>query len=385
MENTGSRPIKVIQYFPPLPPEDVTIYIQADTGIYGGRENADGRYYAITFPDDYIGTIGTATDPFKDVRTTSTGPIGLPDGTSQLNVVLNIPEGMEVGANVSNVLIPTVDRKDYNPVRWPTSSKILYVTDPSLHIKLNTDQWSETVLTALNIKVNNYGTVIGGGGSGGYGGGQNSGNKDTVIKPGGGGGSGQGIHPAWTASDLMEWDESAPIGAGQGGEGYNKDGEFDVPSRPEGVIEGGDGEHGTLTSNGAGGLFTDTVSASETVKGGGHGHVGGSVIYLTSNVYGSVSGTTIDIYNGTTGWMSGGAGGAGGGYSRTGGGGGLIGYPTPTYYDVGWGQTAVGSGSPGMGGPPGSIFWDNSANLVTSNTKTNASANTMYGWDGSWA
>ena len=86
----GRRPVKVIQYFPPPPPEDVTIYIQADTGMHGGRENADGRYYTITFPDDYIGTIGTVTDPFKDVRTTSTGPIGLPAETSQLNVVLNL-------------------------------------------------------------------------------------------------------------------------------------------------------------------------------------------------------------------------------------------------------------------------------------------------------
>jgi hypothetical protein len=378
MENTGSRPIKVIQYFPPLAPEDVTIYIQADTGMHGGRENADGRYYTITFPDDYIGTIGTVTDPFKDVRTTSTGPIGLPDGTSQLNVVLNIPEGMLVGANTSNNIISPVDRKDYNPVRWPTSSKILYVTDPSLHIKLNTDQWSETVLAALNIKVNNYGTVIGGGGSGGWGGGENSfsGKGSGIeIKPGGGGGGGQGLHPAWIHGAETEYEAELVREAGQGGEGYNIGG---------GGI-GGDGVPGTLTSNGAGGLHSETLSGGATVMGGGHGHVGGTVIYITSNVYGSVSGTNIDIYNGTTGWISGGAGGAGGGYSLDGGSGGLIGYPTPTYNDVGWGETSQGSGTPGMGGPPGRIYWDVSANLVTSNTKTNDSSNTMYGWDGSWA
>ena len=62
---------------------DVTIEIDASTAT--SRLNSDGNYYTISFPDDFIGTRGTADDPFKDVRI----------GTASQRVHQNSPHYME--------------------------------------------------------------------------------------------------------------------------------------------------------------------------------------------------------------------------------------------------------------------------------------------------
>lgn len=376
------RPVDIAYYVPP----DTTIVVDASTAT--SRKNSDGNYYNITFPDDFIGTRGTSDDPFKDVRV-GTGPISLPapgPPYTKLNVILNVPEGMNIGANVAgNIISPTVSGSDN-----------IITTDPSIHLRLDTDEWDSSIFTHLNITINNYGYSIGGGGSGGWGGLLVTSGKSVGRKAGDGAGAGQGLHPDWvsdgyTVDDFYDRldDVSSPVSAGQAGLGFG----WTISGAAARAVNG---SFSNTTAAGLGGVSADpdigttSPAYNQNIR-GEKGHQGGTVVYISSNVWSSspVTGTHVNIYN--NGWIFAGAGGgsAPSGTSTDGGDGGrwpgaVQGHSTQDGVGESASQ-AISTPTTLTGGSPGRIIWNVSSNLSVSNTITNSSTNTMYGKDGTWA
>jgi hypothetical protein len=350
---------------------DGNLIITIDMSLATSRRNSDGNYYTITFPDDFIGTRGTIDDAFKDARS-GVGEISLPASSANLNVILNIPAEMRIGANTANNILS---------VRSPGYIR----TDPSLYFKFNTSDWTQDILTRLNVTVNNHGVLLGAGGSGGWGGVVLTGTKAPYTYPGqGGGGSGQGLHPEHGLNTLGDFydpnDTTFP--AGQAGSGYGRW----IGGKS---AYGTNGTHGTTESGGAAGVQATDSGISSTIN-GGRGHDGGSVIYYTSNVSTSTTGTHVYIHN--AGWMSAGSGGGTGnrntpgavGSTATGGNWVAI-HP---FGFKGHGFYGYWSSSLKLGGFPGSLFAeddDSSVHFTLSNTVINTSANTIYGVDGIWA
>ena len=388
----------------PAGPVDITVILDAADAI--NRQSDDGNYYTITIPDDFLSKFAPARD--------GAGKIGTAvDATSNLNVILNIASGVQIGANTANALTESqashfwdgASGHYYEAESWSFSTSPYpwshFITDPCIHFKFNTDEWDDDILDRLNVTVNNYGVVIGGGGAGGYAGmdyDETTGkNPVTTWTAGDGGGGGQGLHPDWgtTASDFTyDPDDAEPYKAGQGGRGW---------IGPDAA--GANGAQGTTTGPGGGGLSanpnaggseTDDVRAED-------GFVGGSVIYITSNTFTTTSSFNLEIFN--KGWMSAGAGGGGGGWGGAGDGGdgGTWGTAGSLYLDVAGNDTGLGSGDGGggtKGGYPGwmgSLMWNagdgsesaarpgRTKNLNFTSTVTNQSSNTIYGWDGAWA
>jgi hypothetical protein len=371
----------------PSGPPALELIINATDGIIASKENTDGNYYNIIFPDDYIGVRGVfATDPFIDARS-GVGAIdwaGNSTYSSTLNIVFNIPTEMSIGGNTSgNYGRQTVGgagsfagAKYELTMNWDSgwisgggaAAHGQYLSDPSLVINLDTDEWNTTTLGNLNVTINNSGNTIGAGGSGGYGGRYKVG--------GGGGGGGQGLCPVWPGGTSNEFDDNFVSGemlAGQGGGGYREGGTGGGIVGIQGTIAGGGGggnKGGVDAGTGHGAAFNLPQA----------GHVGGTVIYVNSDVASPVT-TNINIVNKSTGRMYGGGGGGAGGKSVDGGDGGSMLTPGTS------GETAHDaiSGVTVQGGWQGSILWVDSTNLTVSNTITNEnSTNPIVGWDGSW-
>lgn len=382
----GKRPVSV-SYFTMPDVADVTIEIDASTAT--SRLNSDGNYYTITFPDDFIGTRGTADDPFKDVRI-GTGAISKPASTSELaalhgrpspklNVIINVPEDMKVGAN--------------------TIGPWLYA-DPSFHFRLDTDEFDASILSRLNITVNNYGYVIGAGGIGGYGGLLVTSGKSPTYVVSDGGGSGFGLHPSWGTTSIDDFRDPANETdaslitsgtiAGQAGSGYGW--WLTGAARPNAF--GANGQHGTLEGHGMPGASAHGNAGKGSHLRAGGGGTGGSVFYITSNVHGTVHGTSFNVYN--KGWISAGTGGGAGSQSSSVGKGAGNGGSWSTQwvdhvsgnpYELGQGgdgENFLGGGIYAFGGRAGNFILEASANLVVANSINNQSANTIYGRDGKW-
>ena len=172
-----------------------------------GRKAADGRYYTVVFPDDFVGTKGTDTDPFKLYRAAD-GRI-----VKRLAVTLNIPENIELSGNgFNNHITPSILEKNptwglsagahqrgqlqFGPVDsgGRSTREIYAMVDPCIKINLLKQDWSAFALEGLTINIINNGQMIGAGGWGQYGQLFNVG-KFQSGDPGGGGGGGQGYHP----------------------------------------------------------------------------------------------------------------------------------------------------------------------------------------------
>ncbi len=381
----GKRPVSVAYFRPPPAPPPADILISIDASIATSRLNSDGNYYTITFPDDYI---GGASDLFASSRS-GVGKIGSGVGASaNLDIILNIPVGMRIGANTANNIVPK-------------TSAGYVITDPALHFKFNTSHWASDILTRLNITVNNYGVVIGGGGSGGWGGmkfiaGQ-KGNPD--LRPAqGGAGSGQGLHPSHgtiTLGDYYDPNDTI-LPAGQAGSGYRWWSADDVNGNPSASSpnKSANGIHGTA-EDGDGAVVAPAgarqADSGDTIMilasyAAGKGHYGGSVIYYDSDVATPTTGTHITLYN--AGWMRAGCGGGSGSFHDA--------TVKPSGFGGSWARAIYGlashrgagsigynqAGSPIAGGFPGQLFEKaTGTNLSISNTVTNVSANTIYGWN----
>jgi hypothetical protein len=367
-------PVDITYYTPP----DTTIVIDATTA--SSRKNSDGNYYTITFPEDFVGTRGTSDDPFKDVRIGTSPIIMSGPPYPKLNVIINVPEDMKVGAN--------------------TTTSWLYA-DPSFHFRLDTDEFDASILSRLNITVNNYGTIIGAGGIGGYGGMVVTGSKTLTYFVSDGGGSGFGLHPSWGTTSIDDFRDPANETdaslitsgtiAGQAGSGYGW--WLTGAARPNAF--GANGQHGTLEGHGMPGASAHGNAGKGSHLPAGGGGTGGSVFYITSNVHGTVHGTSFNVYN--KGWISAGTGGGGGSQSyvaaKGAGNGGSwstqwVDHAYGNPYELGQGgdgQNITGAGGIyALGGLAGNFIWEASANLVVANSINNQSANTIYGRDGIW-
>lgn len=185
------------------------------------RKNADGNYYTVSFPDDFVHTINSedtldvsdqsgATvprDPFAGYRSASS-PYEI---DTPLNITIEIPEGMSIGTNSHATHVKAIDvfsswENDHSGLA-ATSPGADYAlnsrsdehhyrdasADPCILIDFNTNKVSERTINDTILTIENSGNTLGGGGYGGMGGVRFK-EKATNGEGGGGGGAGMGLH-----------------------------------------------------------------------------------------------------------------------------------------------------------------------------------------------
>tara|TARA_S200002703_G_scaffold152827_1_gene153691 strand:- start:25602 stop:29039 length:3438 start_codon:yes stop_codon:yes gene_type:complete len=175
-----------------------------------GRKADDGRYYTIVFPDDFIGTRNTITDPFSNYRDSS-GRIDQP-----LAITLSVAEGVVISGNSFHNHITsdqlrtgTKYRGDvpFGPVdsAGRATTEIFAANDPCIKLNLHSNEFTDDGIAGLTVMIENRGTIIGAGGWGSYGQMNIEGDKYQDNYPGGGGGGGQGYHPTLTTENQDNW------------------------------------------------------------------------------------------------------------------------------------------------------------------------------------
>ena len=178
-----------------------------------GRRATDGKYYTVVFPDDFVGTKFTATDPFRSHRDKA-GRIDEP-----LMITLNIPSGVILSGNSFHNHIQATDLSPRNQFLQqgtkyfgpPDSAgrrttEIFAANDPCIKLNLHTGEITDQALAQMLIRIENNGTMVGAGGWGSYGQMNIADNKDDDEYPGGGGGGGAGHHPVLaTENPRLDW------------------------------------------------------------------------------------------------------------------------------------------------------------------------------------
>jgi hypothetical protein len=178
-----------------------------------GRRATDGKYYTVVFPDDFVGTKFTATDPFRSHRDKA-GRIDEP-----LMITLNIPSGVILSGNSFHNHIQATDLSPRNQFLQqgtkyfgpPDSAgrrttEIFAANDPCIKLNLHTGEITDQALAQMLIRIENNGTMVGAGGWGSYGQMNIANNKDDDEYPGGGGGGGAGHHPVLaTEKSRLDW------------------------------------------------------------------------------------------------------------------------------------------------------------------------------------
>lgn len=184
---------------------------QSDGGDnVAGRKSEDGRYYTIVFPDDFIGTRNTVTDPFASYRDFS-GRID-----QALFITLSVAEGVVISGNsyfnhiTTDELGVGIQRAGDAPFgpqdsAGRTTTEIFAANDPCIKLNLHSNEFTDDGLAGLTVLIENRGTIIGAGGWGSYGQMNMSNDKYQQSYPGGGGGGGQGYHPALQTESQTDW------------------------------------------------------------------------------------------------------------------------------------------------------------------------------------
>ena len=177
---------------------------------YAGRRADDGRYYTVVFPDDFVGTKFTSTDPLREYRNTK----GLID--QPLMITLNIPAGVTLSGNSfhNHIQAPDLPARNIFLQRGskyfgPSDSanrrttEVFAANDPCIKLNLHSKEITDQALSQMLIRIENNGTMIGAGGWGSYGQMNTPGDKfvDPSEFPGGGGGGGAGYHPTLETED----------------------------------------------------------------------------------------------------------------------------------------------------------------------------------------
>ena len=203
------------------------------------RKNADGNFYTITFPDDFVhtklsgqtisvadqeGSVTIPKDPFVNHRSyTAPYPIN-----ADLNVTIEIPHGMSVGTNsharhvdpaqvLHGFVNPQYD--EFNPFAandsihlGPDNSTVLNglisvypaSSDPCFLFDFDTTKVTDLTLSSCNITIRNSGNTIGGGGYGGKGVYTAQSGKFATNRSLGGGAGGMGLHQAYSAVSAVD-------------------------------------------------------------------------------------------------------------------------------------------------------------------------------------
>ena len=184
---------------------------QSDGGNnLAGRKAADGRYYTVVFPDDFVGTRNTATDPFANNRDSS-GRI-----SQALFITLSVAEGVVLSGNsyfnhitADELRTGTSYAGDahFGPLdsAGRSTTEVFAANDPCIKLNLHSNEFTDDALAGLNVVVENRGTIIGAGGWGSYGQMNSVDDKYQKNYPGGGGGGGQGYHPTLVSENQAAW------------------------------------------------------------------------------------------------------------------------------------------------------------------------------------
>jgi len=173
------------------------------------RKSSDGRYYTSVFPDDFVGTKFSNTDPFILYRNSS-GKIDYP-----LNITLRIPAGTVLSGNSFHNHITWDELQRTGTTTAPygpkdtagrVSRSIYACVDPCIKLNMNSGEFSNNALKAFFVSIENYGTMIGAGGWGQYGQMYFDATKYQTAYPGGGGGGGAGYHPQLASENpKVDW------------------------------------------------------------------------------------------------------------------------------------------------------------------------------------
>ena len=189
---------------------DIRNLVDGGNSIVDRKSAIDGRYYTCVFPDDFVGTKGTTTDPFRPYRDGS-GRINQP-----LTVTLVIPSGVVLSGQsfhnhikwhdlqrggtitIDGVANTSATTKLYGPLDTSGRStrEIYAAVDPCIKLNMSTTEFTSTALNGTTISIENFGTMVGAGGYGMYGQLEFEVEKYQTAFAGGGGGGGAGYHPS---------------------------------------------------------------------------------------------------------------------------------------------------------------------------------------------
>lgn len=395
------------------------------------RRNADGNFYTITFPDDFVHTIndtgtisvadqaGSVTipkDPFAGYRSASS-PYQI---DAAVEVTIEIPNGMSIGSNSharhvdpNQVKLAWSDEENhtgFNPdpadsegAKDKATFYLQASADPCFFFDFDSPKVTEATLTTSAINIENSGNTIGGGGFGGRGNYTVQSGKGASQKAGGGGGGGLGLHQTYSSTTDIDAphlfnnrdynkllassgrtlgglpDETIGTESGVGGQSGN----FGQHVASYSNNPSANGVAGTLAEEGSPGgvgnhnnLVTVPSATAQSAATGGYGGWGGNVIYLKSNVFtdSALSGLEFNITNKSDGFMFAGAGGGGGGVNISGAGG-----RGGTWYGSD-GDGIHGGGTTTSNGIRGMMFFINTANVSVTKSFTNE--NSGFGFKG---
>ena len=203
------------------------------------RKNADGNFYTITFPDDFVhtkndsGTISVADqagsvtipkDPFYSYR--------IDDAPNQINAGLNltieIPQGMSIGTNSHarhvdpNQVVHGFINPQYGEFNPFAANDTIYggsdnktvlngiisvfpaSSDPCFLFDFDSTKVTGLTLSSCNITIKNSGNTIGGGGYGGKGVFTVQQGKFATNRSLGGGAGGMGLHQAYSSVSAVD-------------------------------------------------------------------------------------------------------------------------------------------------------------------------------------
>ena len=254
----------------------------------GDHRHADGRYYTVIFPDDFVyrknktypGFNSWGNDPFYQYRDVATVDKGKID--ARCHITLTIPEDVDISGNdfdnylkLSGGLYGDVNSyATYGPTSGVYSDKIgrnaherEALNDPCILLNMNSEEWTDRALSGTKIIIENSGDIIGAGGFGAFGTLSSDEGKLGSGLAGGGGGGGAGHHMSfsqataaypyevymWNANPTLASSENSrkPGFGGQGHAGGKGFGGVHGPVDPE--FFGQTGSYGQAESGGAGG------------------------------------------------------------------------------------------------------------------------------------
>ena len=320
------------------------------------RKNADGNFYTITFPDDFVHTIndsgtisvadqaGSVTipkDPFLGYRS-STAPYQI---DAEVKATIQVPYGMSIGSNSharhvhpSQVLL-SMSQDDFFPYLadgtalssvneyWSLLFFVPASSDPCFLFDFDSTKVTPLTLITSSITIENSGNTIGGGGHGGKGSYTKQSGKYATNRGLPGGGGGMGLHQEYSPSseidtphlhNYRDWNRAftgrtprangAPVDetgfgsggtAGVGGQSDSFGEHRDYGAASLNGTASANGTAGSLTSAGSGGAYgthgnfvSSPVATSQVVNWGSYGGWGGNVVYVKSNVQ------TAEAYSG---------------------------------------------------------------------------------------
>jgi hypothetical protein len=207
-------------------------HLQATGKFFNDPMNSMRRYYNLSFPEDFVETIGdSATDPFSDVRDYTDAQNRI---YGNVNVIFKIPflnENVVGGQNYVHV-----GSKNMSYATVSVGGELVEgpvgVPDPAITFDLSDKYFIFENNKGMTLTIENSGYVMGGGGSGGRG--ERRGNikqsGQSYMGGGGGAGSGSGGFEDEAEGEAYGGSVMSHNGPGIGGTGFGQGSAFDDSS-----------------------------------------------------------------------------------------------------------------------------------------------------------